>query len=107
MTKHLFAKAATVLMIFAASLLGSNALAQNPVIRGTVVDSGAQPVIGAAVMVPGTTKGVTTDLDGNFEIRVAPGTTLEVSCIGYVTKRVSAASNMTVVLEDDAENYAI
>ena len=103
MTKHLFAKAATVLMIFAASLLGSNALAQNPVIRGTVVDSGAQPVIGAAVMVPGTTNGVTTDLDGNFEIRVAPGTTLEVSCIGYVTKRVSAASNMTVVLEDDAE----
>ena len=104
MTKQLFAKAATIVMIIAASLLGtSSALAQNPAIRGTVVDSGNQPVIGAAVMVPGTTNGATTDLDGNFEIRVAPGTTLEVSCIGYVAKRVSAANGMTIVLQDDAE----
>ena len=104
MTKQLFAKAATVIMIFAASLLGmSSALAQNPAIRGNVVDSGNQPVIGAAVVVPGTTNGVTTDLDGKFEIRVAPGTTLEVSCIGYTAKRVSAANGMTIVLEDDAE----
>ena len=104
MTKQLFAKAATIVMIIAASLLGtSSALAQNPAIRGTVVDSGNQPVIGAAVMVPGTTNGVTTDLDGKFEIRVAPGTTLEISCIGYVAKRVSAANGMTVVLQDDAE----
>ena len=104
MTKQLFAKAATIVMIFAASLLGSSsALAQNPAIRGKVVDSSNAGVIGAAVVVPGTTNGVQTDIDGNFEIRVAPGTTLEVSCIGYVTKRVAAAANMVVVLEDDAE----
>ena len=65
MTKQLFAKAATIVMIFAASLLGmSSALAQNAPIRGTVVDSGNQPVIGAAVMVPGTTTGATTNIDG-------------------------------------------
>ena len=104
MTKQLFAKAATIVMIFAASLLGmGSALAQNPAIRGKVVDSSNAGVIGAAVLVPGTTNGVQTDLDGNFEIRVAPGTTLEVSCIGYVTKRVAAANNMVVVLEEDAE----
>ena len=104
MTKQLFAKAATIVMIFAASLLGmSSALAQNPAIRGKVVDSSNAGIIGAAVLVPGTTNGVQTDLDGNFEIRVAPGTTLEVSCIGYTTKRVAAAANMVVVLEDDAE----
>jgi len=104
MTKQLFAKAATIVMIFAASLLGmSSALAQNAPIRGTVVDSGNQPVIGAAVMVPGTTTGATTDLDGKFELRVSPGTALEVSCIGYTTKRVAAANGMTVVLEDDTE----
>ena len=104
MTKQLFAKAATIFMIFAASLLGmSSALAQNPAIRGKVVDASNAGVIGAAVLVPGTTNGVQTDLDGNFEIRVAPGTTLEVSCIGYVTKRVAAANGMTIVLEDDAE----
>ena len=104
MTKQLFAKAATIAMIFAASLLGmSSALAQNAPIRGTVVDSGNEPVIGAAVMVPGTTNGATTNLDGKFELRVAPGTTLEVSCIGYATKRVAAANGMTIVLEDDTE----
>ena len=104
MTKQLFAKAATIVMIFAASLLGmSSALAQNAPIRGTVVDSGNEPVIGAAVVVPGTTNGATTNLDGKFELRVAPGTTLEVSCIGYATKRVAAANGMTIVLEDDTE----
>ena len=104
MTKQLFAKAATIVMILAASLLGTgSALAQNPAIRGKVVDSGNAGIIGAAVMVPGTTNGAQTDLDGNFEIRVAPGTTLEVSCIGYVTKRVAAAANMVIVLQDDAE----
>ena len=104
MTKQLFAKAATIVMIFAASLLGmSSALAQNPAIRGKVVDASNASVIGAAVLVPGTTNGVQTDIDGNFEIRVAPGTTLEVSCIGYVTRRGAAAANMVVVLEDDAE----
>ncbi|MBO7575121.1 MAG: TonB-dependent receptor plug domain-containing protein, partial [Bacteroidales bacterium] len=81
----------------------SSALAQNAPIRGTVVDAGNEPVIGAAVMVPGTTTGATTSLDGKFELRVAPGTTLEVSCIGYATKRVAAANGMTIVLEDDTE----
>ena len=93
-----------IVSIFAAGLLGSGlAFAQNPAIRGKVVDSSNAGVIGAAVLVPGTTNGVQTDIDGNFEIRVAPGTTLEVSCIGYSTVRVAAAANMVVVLEDDAE----
>ena len=104
MTKHLFAKVATVAMIFAACLLGtSSAFAQPRAIRGTVVDAGNEPVIGAAVVVPGTTNGVTTDLNGAFEIRVAPGTALEVSCIGYETIRVSAAPDMRITLQDDAE----
>ena len=104
MTKQLFAKAATIIMILAASLLGTgNALAQNPAIRGKVVDASAAGVAGAYVLVPGTTNGASTDIDGNFEIRVAPGTTLEISCIGYVTKRAAAAANMVVTLEDDAE----
>lgn len=70
---------------------------------GKVLDTNGVPVIGAAVMVPGTTTGVTTDIDGNFELRVAPGTVLEVSCIGYVSKHVTAAANMSIVLEEDAE----
>ena len=104
MLKQLIARAATIVSIFAVVLLGSgSAFAQNQAISGKVLDAGGQPVIGAAVMVPGTTTGATTDLNGNFSIRVAPGTTVEVSCIGYTTIRVTAANGMTVTLEDDTE----
>ncbi len=82
-------------------LMGGSALAQST-IKGKVLDSKGEAIIGAAVLVPGTTTGAVTDIDGNFEIRVAPGTTVEVSCIGYVTTKVSAAQGMTVTLNDDS-----
>ena len=94
--KALMALTAVVALLFA----GPAAFAQGTS-KGKVLDSKGEPIIGASVYVPGTTNGVITDIDGNFELRVAPGTTLEVSCIGYVTKQVSAAANMTVTLEDD------
>ncbi len=94
-------KALTVLMTLAALLWGVSANAQNTV-KGTVVDANGEPIIGAAVMVPGTTNGTVTDVDGAFEIRVAAGTELEVSCIGYSTQTVKAAANMKVVLADDS-----
>jgi TonB-linked SusC/RagA family outer membrane protein len=96
-------KVASILMVFSTLCGGLNASAQTRALSGKVVDTGGQPVIGAAVMIPGTTNGATTDLDGNFSIRVAPGTTLEVSCIGYSAKRISAADNMVITLEDDTE----
>ena len=88
--------------VVALLLAGPAAFAQG-VSKGKVLDAQGEPIIGASVVVPGTTTGVITDIDGNFEIRVAPGTTLEVSCIGYTTVRVAAAANMTVTLQDDAE----
>ncbi len=95
-------KLLTALVSCAALLLtGVSAFAQTT--SGKVLDTNGVPVIGAAVMVPGTTNGAVTDIDGNFELRVAPGTMLEVSCIGYTTKTVAAAANMTVTLEEDAE----
>ena len=104
MTKQLIAKVAAIAMILATGLLGGNfAFAQNGAINGKVVDASGEPIIGAAVVVPGTSTGATTDLDGNFSIRVASGTTVEVSCIGYTTRRVAATPGMVVTLEDDAE----
>ena len=72
-------------------------------VRGTVVDAAGNPVIGAGVRVPGTTTGTVTDLNGAFVLNVEPGSRLEISCIGYVTKVVTAAANMSVILEEDAE----
>ena len=96
-------KVAGILMIFSTLWGGISASAQTQTISGKVLDTGGQPVIGAAVMIPGTTNGATTDLDGNFSLRVAAGTTLEVSCIGYTTQRVKAANGMTITLQDDTE----
>ena len=89
------------LMTSVALLAGSDAFAQSAV-KGKVIDANGEPVIGAAVVAQGTTNGVVTDIDGNFEIRVSPGTKLEVSCIGYTTVVVEAASNMSVTMKDDA-----
>ena len=95
--KALMAFTAVVALILA----GPAAFAQG-LSKGKVLDSKGEAIVGASVYVPGTTTGVVTDVDGNFELRVAPGTTLEVSCIGYITKRVNAAANMSVTLEDDS-----
>ena len=96
-------KVAGILMVFSTLCGGLSASAQTQAISGKVIDTGGQPVIGAAVMVPGTTNGATTDLDGNFTLRVAAGPSLEVSCIGYPPRRATAADGMTITLEDDTE----
>ena len=90
----------TILLTLAGSVMAS---AQPRALFGKVIDPNGQPLIGAGVAVPGTTNGTVTDVDGNFNLRVAPGTTLEISCLGYVTRRVAAADNMTVTLQEDAE----
>ena len=72
-------------------------------ITGTVVDA-MGPVIGASVVVKGTTNGVATDLDGNFSLNASPGQTLVISYIGYTTKEIkitSAQSTYNVTLEED------
>ncbi len=102
MFKHLI-KVTGIVMVLLASLGSLPVSAQNRAISGRVVDPAGEPVIGAGVVVPGTTTGATTDLDGKFELRVAPNTMLEVSCIGYSTRRVAAADGMVVTLEEDTE----
>ena len=96
-------KATGILLVLCALFGSLDAFAQNRAISGKVLDNGGQPIIGAAVMVPGTSTGATTDLNGSFSLGVATGTTLEVSCIGYATRTVTAADNMVITLEEDAE----
>ncbi|MBR1488793.1 MAG: TonB-dependent receptor [Bacteroidales bacterium] len=83
-------------------LLGTVSAFAQQQISGTVKDQAGEPIIGASVVVPGTTNGVITDVNGAFSIRVAPGTNLEISCIGYVTQRVTAAPNLAITLQDDS-----
>ena len=78
------------------------AVQQAKKITGTVSDA-MGPVIGASVVVKGTTNGVATDFDGNFVLNVNQGQTLVISYIGYITKevKVGAQSNYNIVLEED------
>lgn len=75
------------------NLIWASALAQNGTITGRVVDAKtAEAVIGANVVIEGTTVGAATDLDGNFRINnVKPGTyAVVVSFVTYKTQRIDA-----------------
>lgn len=79
-----------------------SANAQDTVIKGTVVDETDEPLIGATVLVEGTTIGTATDIDGNFAIKCKPGAKLRISYIGYDTQTVKAENGMTVKLQSGA-----
>lgn len=87
-------------------LIGEGASAQTKHITGkvTYADDG-QPVAGAAVIIKGTTSGVSTDADGNFSISVPNNyKTLVVSFVGMQTAEVEVAPNMAIVLNSDNQN---
>lgn len=73
-------------------------------VTGKIVDAAGEPVIGANVVVKGTTNGVISDIDGKFEITAERNSTLAISYIGYVTTEVKVTKNVvTVVLKDNAK----
>lgn len=82
------------------------AFAQQLTVKGVVTDSKGETVIGASVLVEGTTNGSITDLDGAFEIsNVSPKAVLVVSYIGYKTQKlpVNGKTTFKVVLAEDTE----
>lgn len=91
--------------IFAlAILIAPAAIAQN-MVSGTVVDGQNEPVIGASVMVKGTTSGVATGIDGDFSIAAKPSDVLKVSAVGYKTAevKVEGSAPIRITLEESSE----
>ena len=75
-------------------LLVSWSYAQQRTIRGTVSDATTkEPLMSASVVIKGTSKGVSTDMNGKYTIEVSVGQTLEVSFMGYVTQNVKVTAN--------------
>lgn len=58
-------------------------MAQNKIIKGTVVDETGEPVIGATVRVEGSKKATVTDMDGNYKIDAPSGKKITISYLGY------------------------
>ena len=77
---------------------------QNETITGTVIDNTGEAVIGASVIVVGaqTTTGTVTDFDGNFTLKVKPGTQLKISFVGYKEQVVKATNGMKVTLQEES-----
>lgn len=78
---------------------------QKKIITGTVVDSNGEAVIGANVLVKGTTNGTITDMDGKFSLEVPEGAMLLVSYIGYgdYETKVGNQSNLSITLKEDSK----
>ncbi len=73
-------------------------------VKGQVVDSTGEPVIGANIVVKGTNTGVISDIDGNFAIDAPKNSVLLISFIGYKSQEVKLTGpSVKIVLTDDAE----
>lgn len=78
---------------------------QSKKITGTVVDATGMPVIGANVMVKGTTNGTITDMDGKFSLEVEDGAVLQVSYIGFANQEIKVGNqtSLSIAMKEDAE----
>ena len=89
-------------------LSGTTVFAQEKTVTGVVTDSFNEPLIGASIVVQGTTNGVITDLDGKYSIKVTPGATLQFSYVGMEKQSVKVGNQsvINVQLKDDSQMLA-
>ena len=97
-----------LLFFFLMTFLSLAAYAQPNMVRGKVFEAGTKnPIPGANVIVKGTTRGVSTDLDGNFALdKVSSGDVLEISYIGMVTQNVKVVAGrhyLEIALKEDTQ----
>lgn len=96
-----------IILLLSVLLVGLQLNAQVKV-TGVVLDGsmGNEPLIGATVMVKGTTSGTTSDLEGNFVVTLPEGKNqLQISCVGYATQTVTVGKSKTlrVILFEDSK----
>ena len=74
-------------------------------VQGTVKDEAGEPVIGASVIIEGTSDGTVTDFDGNFLLRAQQGAKLVVSYVGYKSQTLTVIDNrpLSITLSEDTE----
>ncbi len=93
----------TILPLLLGLFLSVSVYAQEITVKGHVKDATGEPVIGANVLVKGSSLGAITDLDGNFSLQAPQGSVLVVSFVGYQVTEVKAAPTVTIILKDDAQ----
>ncbi len=80
---------------------------ENVLITGKVIDQNLKPIVGATIIVVNSSRGIITDANGNFTLKIAKGEEIEVSFLGkiVVTKKIERAdNNMVIEMKDDNLN---
>ena len=95
-----------LVLLFLLCLFPLGALAQS-IVKGTVKDEVGEPVIAATIRVIGTKTGCVTDVNGQFSIETQRDAQLEVSCIGYVTQRVSVQGRQNIIITLAEDNTTL
>lgn len=74
-------------------------------VRGTVTDIAGEPIIGASILLQGTTSGVVTDFDGNFSLQAPGNGTLMISYVGYISQAIPIdnRNSINIILKEDTE----
>ncbi len=91
-------------LLLTSAALSLQAQTRNQV-SGRVTDAAGEPLVGATVVVVGTTTGTTTDIDGNYAINAPAGGQLKFSYIGYAeqTVEIGTQSVINITLQDDSQ----
>ena len=81
-------KPTRLLMVMLTLFVATIMQAQQITCKGNIADVSGEPIIGASVVVKGTSQGAVSDLDGNFTIQANPDTTLVLSYIGNIRTNI-------------------
>ena len=92
-----------ILTLFTA-LIVQTTYAQQKTVSGTVSDENSLPLIGATVVISGTSSGTTTDFDGNYKINANTGDVLIFSYVGYKNKEATVGASNTISLALEPDN---
>ncbi|MFI3286203.1 MAG: TonB-dependent receptor plug domain-containing protein [Rikenellaceae bacterium] len=95
-----------ILLVGTLTIFGVSVTFAQSVVTGKIVDESGEPLIGASIVIPGTTQGVSTDFNGEFSLRVGKNdSSIEVAFVGFATEliEVGGKSNFgTITLQEDS-----
>lgn len=92
-----------LLLYLVGILMAAQSFAQSITVNGVVKDKTGESVIGANVLIKGTTNGTITDFDGNFTLQANKNDILVISFIGYQSQELPVSSQMNIILSDDTQ----
>ncbi len=103
MKQNFLCKSVVCTLLLLSNLLWAVPLSAQSRVSGTVLDESGSPVIGATIIIDGTTKGTTTNSDGVFTLDAERDAAVTISYIGYADVHTSLVDGMKIALESDSE----